>query len=340
MEKKYGIMVHWLSPKFDGTGKFPLAVTRNYITNLNEAVDSFDLDLFLKEFKRTGAEWLIFTVGQNTGTYASPNSVIDSLAGPGHTPKRDLVMKIASALDKMGKRFIIYLPCEIRLNTTLIDPLGWNTEMGTDQAVFQKNYCNIIREWSLRYGDLVDGWWFDGAYRTEFLYHKYILWDEWYSAARAGNKNAVITFNDGSYLSGLMEPIRPEHDYTSGEAMVLIDSRIKAGLKDDAPLFLPEQKYHPGTKTLYHALLPIDGDWVLNGEGFPDWANAPFKHVTSFRSGEFPAAPIYDNDELIKFIKNFTKYDGAVTLNVSISQEGYLSEETLKQMEAIKESYK
>ena len=340
MEGKYGLMVHWLSPNFDGTGEFPMAVKGDYLTELNEAVDVFDIDSFLREFERSGAEWLIFTIGQNTGTYASPNSVIDSLAGPGHTPNRDLVMEIANGLNNMGKRFIVYLPCEIRLNTSLIEPLGWNTEMETDQLTFQKNYFKILREWSLRYGDLVDGWWFDGAYGTEFLYHKYMLWDEWYASARAGNEEAVITFNNGSYLSGIMDPIRPEHDYTSGEALVLIDSKIKAGTKKDEPLFMPEQKYHPGTETLYHALLPIDGYWILNGEGLPDWANAPFKHEQPSDLNEFPATPIYNNDELIKFVKDFTQYGGAVTMNIAISQEGYFSDSTMQQLEVLKESLK
>ena len=339
MEGNYGLMVHWLAPNFDGSGKTPLAIKRNYLEDLNAAVDAFDLDLFMKEFDKTGAKWLIFTIGQNTGTYASPNAAIDSLAGPGHTSKRDLVLEIAKAVKQRGKRFIAYLPCEIKANTTLHEGFGWTTEQGTNQATFQENYLKVICEWSLRFGNLCDGWWFDGCYDWEYFNNKYFFWDEWYAAARAGNKNAVITFNNGSFLTGKMEPVCPEHDYTSGESLVLINSKIRAGLKDDSPLFVPEQKYVSGTKCLYHALLPIDGYWSLHRSKFPDWANIPFEYIPPVDSREMPA-PIYNDEELTKFVKDFTTPGGAVTLNVNISQEGYLSEKTIKQMKVLKKAMK
>lgn len=337
MEGKYGLMVHWLSPNYDGTGKIPLAIKRKYLTDLNEAVNAFDLDLFMKEFDKTGAEWLIFTIGQNTGTYASPNSIIDSLAGPGHTPKRDLVLEIARAVKQKGKRFIAYLPCEIKSNTTLHKGFEWTTELDTDQAAFQKNYLKAVREWSLRFGGLLDGWWFDGCYPWDDFNNKYLFWDEWYTAALAGNKNAVVTFNDGSFLTGKMNPVRPEHDYTSGESLVLIDSKIRVGLKDGSPLFIPEQKYVPGTKCLYHALLPIDGYWSLNHSKFPDWANIPFDYTPPEDPTIMPA-PIYSDEELIKFVRDFIRVGGAVTINANISQEGYLSKKTIKQLKNLKDA--
>ena len=85
---KFGMMVHWLAP-----GPEPQHGPR--VTDLDRAVDAFDVDRFLSDFRRTRADWLIFTIGQNTGYYASPNSVLDALAGPGHCPRRDLVLEIA-----------------------------------------------------------------------------------------------------------------------------------------------------------------------------------------------------------------------------------------------------
>lgn len=343
MEGKYGVMVHWLSPNFDTSiaikKKEPLAITREYYADLDKAVDAFDLDLFMNEFERTGASWLIFTIGQNTGTYASPNSVINSLCGPGHTPERDLVLEIAAAVKSRGKKFIAYLPCEIKANITLHKGFGWTLQEETDQAVFQRKYLKVVEEWSLRFSDLCDGWWFDGCYVDRKVFkNKFMFWDEWYKAARAGNKNAVLTFNDGSFLTGKMIPIRPEHDYSSGECLVLIDSKIRAGLKDDSPLFLPEQKYVPEMNCLYHALLPIDGYWSLHRSPFPDWANVPFEYTPPRDSTEMPA-PIYSNEELLKFIKGFTQYGGAVTMNVNISQEGILSEKTIQQLEYINDNF-
>ena len=158
MKGKYGIMVHWLTPNFDTTkeNKSPLPEKGVFKIDLNEAVNGFNVNRFMKDFDQSGAEWLIFTIGQNTGTYASPNSVIDSLAGKGHTPKRDLVLEIAKAVKKRGKRFIAYLPCEIRVNESLIKGFAWNTELNTDQAEFQRLYLKAVREWALL-SDLIIG---------------------------------------------------------------------------------------------------------------------------------------------------------------------------------------
>jgi hypothetical protein len=248
------------------------------------------------------------------------------------------VFDIAKAVKNRGKRFIAYLPCEIKANTTLHAGLEWTTEPGTDQAAFQKNYVKIVREWSERFGTYLDGWWFDGCYPTrEPFTNNHMKWEDWYEAARAGNKNAAVTFNDGSFLAGNTDPIRPEHDYTSGEALVLVDSKIRLTTRMDGALFMPEQAYVEGTECLYHALLPLDGYWAHNGKEFPEWANLPFKFEPSKKQKEMPG-PIYQNAELIKFVGDFTKVGGAVTLNINVSQEGFLGKKTLKQLKTLKKS--
>src|SRR5437667_1374497 len=71
----FGMMVHWLAPG-------PPPEKGDYISDLNRAVDAFDRDRFLKQFRESGADWLIFTIGQNTGYYASPSATLDRLVGP------------------------------------------------------------------------------------------------------------------------------------------------------------------------------------------------------------------------------------------------------------------
>ena len=343
MKGKYGIMVHWLTPNFDTTkeNKSPLPEKGVFKIDLNEAVNGFNVNRFMKDFDQSGAEWLIFTIGQNTGTYASPNSVIDSLAGKGHTPKRDLVLEIAKAVKKRGNRFIAYLPCEIRVNESLIKGFAWNTELNTDQAEFQRLYLKAVREWALRFGKNIDGWWFDGCYSNHPIFdNKQMKWEAWYDAARAGNRNAVLTFNDGSYLKSIIKPIMPEHDYSSGEEQVIIDGKLRLGLKKEGySLYLPESAYVEGTQCLNHTLLPIDGYWA-HGLGLaPAWANFPFKPIyTSSSDGMEP--PAFTDEQLQQFVKNFTEIGGAVTLNVGIFQEGHIGKLTLKQLQVMKENYK
>lgn len=343
MKGKYGIMVHWIAPYYDRTkkNKTPLPEKGVLKSDLNEAVNGFDVNRFMKDFDQSGAEWLIFTIGQNTGTYASPNSVIDSLLGPGHTPKRDLVLEIAQAVKKKGKRFIAYLPCEIRINESLHKGFAWNKELNTDQAEFQRLYLKAVREWAVRFGKNLDGWWFDGCYSNHPIFdNKYMKWEAWYDAARAGNKDAVLTFNDGSYLVSIIKPPMPEHDYLSGEQQAIIDGKLRLGLKKEGPeLYLPKTAYVEGTQCLNHTLLPIDGYWAHGNGISPDWTNFPYKPIyTSTPDGMEP--PIYTNEQLQQFMKNYTGIGAAVTLNVGIFQEGHIGKLTLKQLQDLKKSYK
>jgi len=119
----------------------------------------------MADFQRSRADWLIFTIGQNTGYYASPNAILDRLAGPGHAPRRDLVLEIATRVKALGRRFIAYLPCEVCGQSDAIkQSFAWNTREGTGQEEFQRRYTEFLKEYALRLGHKLDGWWFDGAY--------------------------------------------------------------------------------------------------------------------------------------------------------------------------------
>ena len=110
MAGKRGMMVHWL---FGEPGRI------DYYAN------GFDINKFMADFDATKSDYLVFTIGQNAGVYASPNSKITGYAGEGHCPTRDLVGEIAAAVHARGKKFIAYLPCELNANTTLHEGFGW-----------------------------------------------------------------------------------------------------------------------------------------------------------------------------------------------------------------------
>jgi hypothetical protein len=57
---KFGVMVHWCVPKTP-----PQYGKR--IEDIDTAADRFDLARFIKDFRRTQADWLIFTIGQGSG---------------------------------------------------------------------------------------------------------------------------------------------------------------------------------------------------------------------------------------------------------------------------------
>src|SRR6185295_15575947 len=99
MSGRWGLMVHWIPPG-------PAPEKGIYIRDADDAVHTFNVDRFLHQFSGTNADWLIFTIGQNTGFYSSPNNTLDQLAGPGHTSRRDLVLELAQGVNRLGRRFI------------------------------------------------------------------------------------------------------------------------------------------------------------------------------------------------------------------------------------------
>ena len=299
----FGVMVHWIAPG-------PAPENGQRIEDLNAAVDAFQLDRFMEDFQQTGADWLIFTIGQNTSLYASPNAVLDRLAGPGRCSRRDLVMEIARRMKQMGKHFIAYLPAEANAPQDLHAAFAWNPK---DQSEFQRRYTEFIRAYAMRFGKSLDGWWFDGCYTWDVFPNRTYQWPLWFAAARAGNPDAAVAFNDGSLCIGSDQAVTPLEDYLSGEIDVLVDGKVRFGRQATPPVFMPKSRFVEGTTVQWHGLLPIDCNWMHSGPG------------------PMPP-PRYSDEELFRFVKAVKAVGGAVTLNVGIYQEGRLAPQSVAQL--------
>src|SRR5687768_10067662 len=88
MSGRYGLGFHyiqnWMAETKDGGP-----------VEWNRAVDSFDVNRFASEAASTGAKWVLFTVGQNSGYYTAPCAYMNSKSGyaPGERcSNRDLLM--------------------------------------------------------------------------------------------------------------------------------------------------------------------------------------------------------------------------------------------------------
>lgn len=313
----YGLMVHYLISPSGNTVEEKTA-------DLNRIINGFDLDYFMKQFKESGADWLIFTIGQNTGYYNNPNTIIDQLI-PGRTPKRELVVEIAKAVKQMGKHFIAYLPAEMSIQSSEIQEVfHWNPE---DQTEFLKTYLAFVEDYSRRLGDSCDGWWFDGCY--ESIHKDKWGWENWCKAARVGNPNAIIAFNDGCFCVGILKPVSPLQDYFAGEVHLLEDGKIridpvigggvfvdnngKIRRQGQEPKFhMPKSRFIDGVQ--WHALVPVDSSFC------PDIS---------------PEMTDYPVDELHRFISECKKVKGAVTLNVPIGIDGHIPDKSAKKLVAL-----
>ena len=205
----YGVMTHYLvEPKGNTLAE--------KTADLNRIVDSFDLDHFIRQFQETGADWLIFSLGQTTGYLCSPNAVIDTRS-PGHTSRRDLAMDIARRLKPLGKRLILYLPAIDEADPVVKQALGYGSD-GYDERHFE-----FLRQYSVKFGKLHHGWWFDSCGPQADDY-----WRKWLAAVRAGNGDVAVAFSGAEFCGGRpIDPVCRLADYHAGEIHLLEDGKIR-----------------------------------------------------------------------------------------------------------------
>ncbi|NMC36971.1 MAG: alpha-L-fucosidase [Bacteroidales bacterium] len=216
----FGIMVHYLSTNM---------VQDKGSKEWNDAVDSFNTDEFASKVSQTGAGFVMFTLGQNSGYYCSPNSVFDSIVGVGPgdlCSRRDLPADLIRSLKKYKIPVILYLPSNPPISNRMVSE-KFRYSFGKDSATSQYNQPlleKMIREWSLRYADDVRGWWFDGLYEGNGIRGTRMDMSLKHNisthtlAAKAGNRHSIVTYN---YGFGKIHANTPYCDYSSGEKMTI-----------------------------------------------------------------------------------------------------------------------
>ena len=306
----YGVMTHYLlQPK----GNTPAEKT----ADLNRIANQFDLDHFIRQFEATGADWLIFTIGQQSGYLCSSSDLLDAKS-PGHTPRRDVPLEIAKRLKRLGKRLILYFPSEEQNDRVVKQALN------SEAAGYADRYFELLREYAVKFGPLCHGWWFDGCSP-----HTDEHWNKWLAAVRAGNTDAAVAFSGAEFCTGgPINPICRLADYHAGEIHLLEAGRIR---RDFLPpggdiVVLPGGKlrkrgqqprfYLPDGPTIdgiqWHGLLPID---LTFNPAVPN----QFCH--------------YSDKELFQFVRRIKAVGGAITINVPIDVEnGHIPEDSHSQL--------
>jgi len=182
----------------------------------NARVDKADIPGLARQLEATGCRYYVLTLGQNSGHYCSPNAAYDKYAclQPSKCSKRDLVADIQAVLAPKGIKMMLYLPCQSP-NADPIAQKGFGLPQGArDQPIdgaFARKWAEVIREWSVRYGKNIAGWWFDGAYRH--VRFNDAIGRIYADAVHAGNPDSIVAFNPGVMLV----PYSVAEDYTAGE---------------------------------------------------------------------------------------------------------------------------
>lgn len=293
-EARWGVMTHYLNNWIADVYHEPTTVER-----WNELVDHFDVEGLADQIKSVGAGYHILTIYQQSNHFISPNATYDRLFTPSKSAKRDLVADMAEALHKRGLKLIVYIttqgPREGR-------PVNAPASTGRDRRDKERmrNWEAVVREWSLRWGDKVSGWWIDGCYTPNALFRfpDEPNFDSYVAALRAGNPNAVVAFNPG--VVDRVISFTPAEDYTAGEIEDISRTLIRRsvdGLVDGERI---------------HKLSYLGATW---GKGDPRYPNL--------------------NEIVVPWTQKIILAGGAVTWDVPVQLNGHIPEPFVAQLRAI-----
>jgi hypothetical protein len=213
-QARWGVMTHYLADWQARVNKLEMDVEQ-----WNRMVDGFDVEGIAGQLQSVKAGYYLLTLGQNSGYYVAPNQTYDKLTGiqPTKCARRDLIADLHTALNRRGIKLMVYLPSGAPAGDKVAAAaLEWRNGPYRNRE-FQRKWEAVIREWSLRWGRKVAGWWFDGCYFPNSMYRPADEpnFESFAAAARAGNPDAVIGFNPGVIYRILS--MTPHEDYSAGE---------------------------------------------------------------------------------------------------------------------------
>ena len=242
--KKWGIFHHFLGG--------------NNAYEWNCIVNRVNVNRWAEQLAELGCGFMGITLMQLRHTMLAPNATYDRITGykPGEAcAQRDFVMDLSDALRKYDIDLMLYFTGDgpsHDVSRRACDAFGFSSqkwveetkkwEYDHDLGFYTEEYVDkwvsVMEEYALRYGDRVFAWWLDGCY--EHLYETPEIRDKYLAkfkaAARAGNPDALITFNAGYSFSwqkrGKPFSSTSVEDFTPGE--------------EDSMFELPESRYVDG----------------------------------------------------------------------------------------------
>ena len=293
---KYGLMFHWTSQSMPREGP-PLSYC--------DAVRKFDVEKFANMVADTGAGFVVFTTSHAGFYFPGPNPEIDSIL-PGRTCSRDLVGDLADALNRRHIRLELYF------HPGHDDTAWWQrTHFEQDKDAYFKQWRAIISSIGNRYGKKLAGWWFDDASFTYYPFNP--DWERMAAAARAGNPDRVLTYNNW-----IMPKVTDFDDVYPGENALW-------ETKYEDLSFLPvggTGRYTGGPQAGLQAEITV----LING----DWGH--------FKMNEPIAPPRLSADEIVSRLKDAISRRAVPLLDIEVYQDGTASPQTLQLFQAIRKA--
>lgn len=301
MRGSVGVSSHWTSDTLGRNGERP---------GYREMVAAFDAAAYAESLASAGAGHCIFTLTHAHQYLPFPLAELDRLL-PGRTADRDLLGDLVRELHSRGLHLIAYYnhSCNGRDDVEWKEACGYATGVAGDLDRFSDNICSIVGAISRRYGDGIDGWWFDSGYSVDKRGpHNTIScdmgdwrfpWDTLADAALAWNRNAALAFNSGV---GERFAYSDRFDYYAGEAVRL-----------DEP-FAPDAL--PGKQ---------DHRWIcLDSTG---WVFAPWTEKDGFA-----VPPRFTDADLARYVRDHRANGTMLTFNILIAADGTINPAPLAQL--------
>ena len=270
----------------------------------NKMVDDFDVKGFVSDVLKTGAKYLIFSVGQASGYYTSPSSVFTTATKTKvgeFVPRRDLVKDIAVALKKYNIPLLAYVGVEgpIAAPPKITSTFPAKNDQADDEN--RQTFNAMIREWSGRWGTNVAGWWLDGCYPWVAGFGNTPTGeanvDAVISATKWGNKQAISTCNPSIEI---FKALSVKQDFMAGEEEYF--HRYPRGRFVE----------HKGQRIQWHVMSFLGKNW---------------SEASSTR---------YSKRQLVEYVKGATQLGGVVTIDTAVTPKGRIVKNQLKQMAEVK----
>jgi len=294
-EARWGVMTHFLA-------EWIAPAAHKDVEEWNKLVGQFNVEGLAKQLASVGAGYYLITIGQNSGFYVSPNSTYDRYVGirPSKCSRRDLIADLSQALQGKGIRLMVYLPSGAPAGDAVaVQALEWQRGPYANRE-FKSKWEQVIREWSLRWGKKVSGWWLDGCYWPNAMYRmaEPPNFASLAAAARAGNPASILAFNHGVIYS--LISISEQEDYTAGEANE------------------PERVILKGSR---FANRRVDG---------------AYPHMLSYLGQTWgQGGPRFSDEQVIEWTRSLVRAGAAVTWDAPMQPDGLIGEPFVRQLAAV-----
>ena len=300
--QRWGVFTHYLYHEQNRAGSLTNMGAGE--TDWNDCTASLDVDRLARTLREAGAHYLVFTLMQGKRFMCAPNAAFDRITGykPGEAcSRRDVIADLIDALSPLGISLFLYYTGDGPYQDPVAGPrMGYADQREKVTRPFVENWASIAREYSLRYGKAVKGWWVDGCYPW-FGYNDELL-RLYADAMKAGNPDALTAFNPG--VEKRVTKYSVCDDFTCGEMNDFID--------------VPEGRLIDGAQ--WHTLAPLGIPQDTESGAGGGWCRPGCK-----RSGAY----------MKDYVARVNAAGGVVTIDVALYRDGHLDPAQVEALKAI-----